>query len=250
MLEWYRADLHIHTVLSPCAELSMGPIDIVNTAIENELDIIAITDHNSAENVRAVLDVAKDKNLTVIPGMEVYTREGAHMICLFPDIDSTMLFQDFIYESLTPGIYDKSFFGPQYVCDKDENIIYENKKFLGLPIKATIENVANKVNELNGIIYPAHIDRKSHSILRVLGFIPDNIFVRAVEISLPPDQAKERLRFLNNTQYTILTASDAHDISMIGTKTTYFRLAAPNFAEIKKAIEKLEGRGAYLNLPN
>jgi len=250
MLDWYKADLHIHTVLSPCAELSMGPIDIVETAIKNELDIIAITDHNSAENVRAVMDVAKDKKLTVIAGMEVYTREGAHMICLFPGLENVLVFQDFIYENLTPGIYDESFLGPQYVCDKDENIINENKRFIGLPIKASIENVANKVNDLNGIIYPAHIDRKSHSILRVLGFIPENIHVHAVEISLPPDQAKERLRFLNNTQYTIITASDAHDISMLGTKVTYFNIAAPNFAEIKKAIEQKDGRGAYLQLPN
>ena len=74
MLDWYRADLHIHTVLSPCAELNMGPIDIVKTAIKNDLDIIAITDHNSAENVNAVMEVARNTNLTVIPGMEVYTR--------------------------------------------------------------------------------------------------------------------------------------------------------------------------------
>jgi len=71
----------------------------------------------------------------------------------------------------------------------------------------------------------------------------------AVEISLPPDQAKERLRFLNNTQYTILTASDAHDISMLGSKITYFNIAAPNFVEIKMAIENKEGRGAFLQLP-
>ncbi len=249
MLDWYKADLHIHTVLSSCAELNMGPIDIVNTAIKNDLDIIAVTDHNSAENVRAVMDVAKNKNLTVIPGMEVYTREEAHMICLFPDLENTMLFQDFIYENLTPGIYDESILGPQYVCDKDENIIEKNKRFLALPVKASIEDVANHVNALNGIIYPAHIDRKSYSILRVLGFIPDNIHVHAVEISLPPDQAKERLRFLNNTQYTILTASDAHDISMLGSKITYFNIAAPNFAEIKMAIEKKDGRGAFLQLP-
>jgi len=250
MLDWYRADLHIHTVLSPCAELNMGPIDIVKTAIKNDLDIIAITDHNSAENVNAVMEVARNTNLTVIPGMEVYTREEAHMICLFQNLEKVMLFQDFVYDKITPGLNDDSMIGPQYICDKNENIIEKNKRLLTFPIKASVEMVANKVNDLDGIIYPAHIDRKSHSILRVLGFIPDNIHVHAVEISLPPDQAKERLRFLSNTQYTIITASDAHEISLIGTKVTYFNIAAPNFAEIKKAIEKKDGRGAFLQLPN
>ena len=50
----YRADLHVHTVLSPCAEVEMIPPLIVQKALELTIDLIAITDHNASANVYAV----------------------------------------------------------------------------------------------------------------------------------------------------------------------------------------------------
>lgn len=50
----FHMDLHVHTVLSPCAELDMGAPDIVGKCIEERIDIIAITDHNAVENAMAV----------------------------------------------------------------------------------------------------------------------------------------------------------------------------------------------------
>ena len=55
----FRADLHIHTVLSPCGDLEMGAPDIVARALEERLDIIAVTDHNAADNCPAVIGAAK-----------------------------------------------------------------------------------------------------------------------------------------------------------------------------------------------
>lgn len=46
-MKWYKADLHIHSVLSPCGSLDMSPKNIVQSALDKELEIIAITDHNS-----------------------------------------------------------------------------------------------------------------------------------------------------------------------------------------------------------
>lgn len=76
-------DLHIHTALSPCADKDMTPNNIVNMACLKGLDAIAITDHNSCMNVRAVMSCGEEKDLLVIPGMEVETREEVHVICLF-----------------------------------------------------------------------------------------------------------------------------------------------------------------------
>ena len=44
----YRADLHVHTCLSPCGELEMLPRAIVARALELGLDILGICDHNAA----------------------------------------------------------------------------------------------------------------------------------------------------------------------------------------------------------
>ena len=46
----YLTDLHVHTVLSPCASVEMTPSLVVETALELGLDIIAVTDHNAGDN--------------------------------------------------------------------------------------------------------------------------------------------------------------------------------------------------------
>ena len=76
-------DLHIHTVVSACAEIEMIPPLIVRRALELGLDLIAITDHNTAENVEAVQEAARGTALKVLPGMEVQTSEEVHILCLF-----------------------------------------------------------------------------------------------------------------------------------------------------------------------
>ncbi|NLB79150.1 MAG: PHP domain-containing protein, partial [Clostridiaceae bacterium] len=62
----YWVDLHIHSCLSPCAEEDMTPNNIVNMALLKGLDIIAITDHNSAKNLKAVIDAGSRQGLLVI----------------------------------------------------------------------------------------------------------------------------------------------------------------------------------------
>lgn len=248
MLNWYTADLHLHTVLSPCADLSMGPRDIVKKAIEQKLDMIAVTDHNSAENVKAVVNAAAGTGLTVVPGMEVYVREGAHMICLFPDADTDMEFQQFVYQHLQDGKSDPDIFGQQIVVDEQENIIGENDRLLAFPLKASLEMVAKRTAELQGIIFPAHIDRKSFSLLRVLGFIPDNLNIDAVEISGEYDDAAKTIRWLKNSRYAVLRNSDSHHIDLVGSKKTHLKLAAPNFTELKLAIQARAGRCAAVQV--
>ena len=54
-----KADLHVHTCLSPCSGLDMSPREVVNAAIQKGIDLIGICDHNSAENVLAVKKAAE-----------------------------------------------------------------------------------------------------------------------------------------------------------------------------------------------
>lgn len=246
-MRWFKADLHIHTVLSACAELTMGPKDIVRAALARGLDLIAVTDHNSAENVGAVIGAAEGTPLWVVPGMEVYTREEAHMICLFETTEQALAFQEVIYDHLPEGDYDGELLGPQYVCDKDEHVLGENRRFLPFPVALTVHAVAGFVIDLGGIIYPAHIDRKSNSLLHSLGFIPGNLPLHAVEIAKPYDEAIRQLGFLQKSPYSIIRSSDAHDIDQLGGKYTFFKMDDLTFIELKMAIEKRDGRCASLN---
>lgn len=48
-------DLHMHSVLSPCGDMGMTPNNIVGMALLKEVDYIALTDHNTAKNLPALL---------------------------------------------------------------------------------------------------------------------------------------------------------------------------------------------------
>src|SRR5512144_2700049 len=96
----FRADLHVHTVLSPCAEVEMIPPRIVQQALELEIDLIAITDHNASANVGAVQKAAEGTNLTVLPGMEVQTREDVHLLTIFESADALNAWQGQVDRSL------------------------------------------------------------------------------------------------------------------------------------------------------
>ena len=95
-----NVDLHIHSVLSPCAHLLMTPGNIIRRALEVELDVIAITDHNSIGNLETALKIAADKPLRIIPGMEVESREEVHLLCYFKELDRAMEWQKIVDENL------------------------------------------------------------------------------------------------------------------------------------------------------
>ena len=246
-MRWYKADLHIHTVLSPCAELSMGPKNIVKKALASQLDMIAITDHNSAQNIAGVIDAASDMKLTVIPGMEVYSREEAHIICLFETIDHALRLQDIIYDHLTAGVNDPDWFGNQYIVDGHENVLAECPRLLGMPTDLHVHEIVSYVIDLGGIVYPAHIDRRANSMLNALGFIPNNYPLDALEITLPFEEAVKRHVFLKNTPFSLIRSSDAHMIYQLGSKVTWFYMEEPTFAELKRALKKEDGRRTSLS---
>lgn len=81
-----RADLHLHTTAS---DGSLTPREVVLKAVELELDVIAITDHDTVSGIAPALAVAKSyPQLTVIPGVEINTdvRKGeVHILGYFID---------------------------------------------------------------------------------------------------------------------------------------------------------------------
>jgi predicted transcriptional regulator len=99
-LKTYRAELHVHTVLSPCAQVEMIPPLIVRSALENHINLIAITDHNHTANIGAVQKAASGTGLVVLPGIEIQTREEVHVVCLFDTLEQAQSFQAFVDQTL------------------------------------------------------------------------------------------------------------------------------------------------------
>lgn len=98
---FYKADLHIHsygvgTGSYDVTDMTNTPQAIVDLAISKGLKVISITDHNQWLNSMAAVQYAVDKDILVVPGIEVSTTQG-HLLTYFETVD---LLQQF-YGSLT-----------------------------------------------------------------------------------------------------------------------------------------------------
>ncbi|MGC9490692.1 MAG: PHP domain-containing protein [Thermovirgaceae bacterium] len=242
----YYADLHVHTVLSPCAELDMGAPEIVDKCRREGIDIIAVTDHNASGNTKAVSDAACGTGLTVICGVEVQSSEDIHILCLFPDFEAVSSFEKWIRNRLPPVENRPESFGYQLVIDKNNKILEQAPYLLLQGIEATAEEVILKTREHGGASILAHIDRPVYSYVAVLGLIPDDLQVDAVELSGKLSK-EEALAWKEKAGgRTIIRSSDAHRLSDLkGDLTTDFLLERPCFEEIVMALGGSFGRKVF-----
>lgn len=239
----FKMDLHIHTALSPCAQKEMTPPKIIHAARAKGLHLIAVTDHNTAENVQATIEAARDSGIFVIPGMEVQTREEVHLICLFPSVSACMSWQDTVYKNLPALVNRPEVFGTQPVMDCTGQIVGELDRLLLVSTNMTVESTAADVAALGGICIPAHVDRPSYSLISALGFIPEGLPIQAVELSRHISAEEAALTMPNLNKYCYLSSSDAHCLQDVGINPTIlFCAASPNFDDVKKALINNSGR--------
>jgi hypothetical protein len=78
---WILCDLHMHTEWSH--DCSIPVPDLLDHAEAIGLGAIAITDHNRFGGAREAVELARDRDLTVIPGEEVKTDGQGEVIGLF-----------------------------------------------------------------------------------------------------------------------------------------------------------------------
>jgi 3',5'-nucleoside bisphosphate phosphatase len=241
-MKLFRADLHIHTVLSPCGDLDMSPGRIVEEAAEKGLDIIGITDHNSTLHCSLTARLAEEKGIFVMQGAEVTTKEEVHCLAFFENTAALEKFQEFLNSSLTPIKNDPDTFGFQLVVDENELIVYEEKNLLLSALNKSLEEVESFVHSLNGLFIPAHIDRRKNSIYSQLGFIPSDLRADALEVSYASTPGQFRETHPEIKRFNIIRSSDAHFPEDIGRKITCFLLEEVSYKEIAYALAGLNGR--------
>jgi len=237
----FRADLHVHTVLSPCAEVEMIPPLIVQKALEKNIDLIAITDHNASANVRAVQKAAQETNLTVLPGMEVQSREDVHLLTIFETIEELETWQTEVDHALPDLPNQPDFFGEQFVVDETGNFIRNEPRLLLTSTSLSIDEIFVRVKELGGLVIPAHVERTAYGLLPTLGLISENWQLLALEISRRTTPEKAAVIFPELRQYPLIQSGDVHRLDeFLG--TTIFTLASPSLVEIKMAFNQIDGR--------
>jgi hypothetical protein len=222
----FKADLHIHSCLSPCASLEMSPSAIVEKAKSAGLDLIAITDHNSALNAPALQDVCvRTGGIHALFGMEVTTAEEIHCLALFDNTDSVLELGEYIY-SLLPEVKNKADkYGDQVYVDADENILGEVEKFLGVAADISYERLGNTVHE-----------REIFGLIHQVGYLPDFPF-DAVEISRHYLKRGYDPNAISG-KYSYLSASDSHYLDGVGSVINYIEAEDFSIEALRAAINK------------
>ena len=232
----YAYDLHIHTCLSPCGDALMTPPNIANMAYIAGLDIIAVTDHNSARNARAVINASCDLPLVVIPGIEVTTAEEIHVVCLFPDADSAEKAGLELEKHLPPVQNRPEFFGEQVIMDENEEITGTFPFLLSNALDISIDILPEFIGGLGGFCYPAHIDRPANSIISVFGALPVTPKFTTLEVHNPQQFFENDGNAFYREKYTIITSSDAHNLPDISEREHMIELDEPTFGSLHKAL--------------
>jgi len=201
----YFADLHIHSCLSPCGDDDMTPCNIAGMAKIKGLDVIAVTDHNTARNLPAVQRACEAYGLLLLPGMEITTREEVHLLGYFDSVQTALCFSNMLREHLPRKKNNPRFFGRQLVMNEDDEVIAEEEALLIGATDLTLKSAAEQITAYGGVAVPAHINRGSNGLLINLGFMPDDPFYTTVEAArhLPCDENALRGRH-------VLHSSDAH----------------------------------------
>ncbi len=224
-------DLHIHSALSPCGDNDMTPNNIVNMAMLNELDMIAVTDHNSCKNCAAAVEIGQAVGITVVPGMELTTSEDIHVVCYFPDINAAKAFDEKVSETLLPVPNEPDIFGHQYIMDKEDEIIDELETLLIGSCDISIMGVVALVKSFGGACIPAHVNRESYSIISVLGEIVPECNFKFIEVSKSGNPS--------DYDYPSFSSSDAHYLENISERINSIELPENS---AKALIDYINGR--------
>lgn len=244
-LSEYLVDLHLHSVLSPCAGLEMGAVDVVRKSSSEGISIIAVTDHNHVANFRALRDAADESGepLLVLPGMEVQSMEDIHVVLVFPDEDTAYEYKDWLWQKM-PNIKNKEErFGYQLIIDKDGNIIDQEEVLLIQGAMRTVDEISSQALKKGCIVIMAHMDRPSFSYEAVLGRLPGEFMCSAIELSPMVMESSISGWSAKYPGRTLIRSSDAHKLDQISRyKCSRMKLGGLSFKEIFFALKHENGR--------
>ncbi len=241
LLKKFKTDMHIHSCLSPCGDWEMSPKRIVQQSLEVGLDLIAICDHNTAENAGVAMREGEKQGVHVLPGMEVCSKEEVHILALFEKLAQALEMQAYVYANL-PGENNPDVFGCQVVANGNDEVLGENPRLLIGATRLGLHDIVEKTHELGGLSLCSHVDRPGYGIINQLGFIPADLALDGVEVSRHVKLADAHKTLAGIEKFCCITTSDAHFLDDIGKVWTVFQMAEPTIEEIRKSLLQQEGR--------
>ncbi len=239
------------------------------------LDIIGICDHNSAENIQYAINAVRTPHLnpfpvktgrekdggmdcrhsqpfrmadfpcpslTVLPGMEICTKEEVHILGIFDELSAVLKLQELVYQSLPEEKNNPELFGEQIIANEFDEVEGYNERLLIGASSLSIKEVVDEIHRLRGIAIASHIDRESFSVISQLGFISEELNFDALEISPNITIEEANRKFPEIKKFPIIQNSDAHFLEDIGKANTDFYIQEPTIEEIRMALLNEKGR--------
>ena len=205
----YYYDLHIHSCLSPCGDNDSTPNNIVGMGVLAGLQIMALTDHNTCRNCPAFFAAAKKQGIIPVAGMELTTAEDIHMVCLFPDLESALAFDEEVQTRRIRIPNRTDIFGDQWVMDANDEVVDVEPDLLSNATTISVEEAPPLAEKYGGVCYPAHVDRQANGIIATLGFLPPDMHFPTVEMHDGEKEADYRQKHVP-ADTRVVIGSDAH----------------------------------------
>lgn len=216
----------------------MTPADIAAMAALKGLDIVALTDHNSALNCPAFFACAKRAGITPIAGLEVCTAEEIHVLCLFAELDAALALSERIYRALPPVTDMRGVFGEQLVMDEHEHITGRVAHLLTNAADIGFDALYDEVTASGGVFIPAHIDRPSNSLLSQFGWVPPDSRFTCAEVAHPENLPGLLAAHPYLRQCRIITGSDAHSLGNISEARHFLHAASSGAGDVLRALSQ------------
>lgn len=181
-------------------------------AASKGIQVLALTDHNSALNCPAFAAACERYKIVPLFGMELCTREELHLLALFSSLEAALDFGEQIYTLLPPFPNDPERLGDQVQVDEDDYILQEVPLYLGAALDLGVDEAGPYIRDAGGLPIPAHIDRPSWSMTSQLGFVAEGPWAALECLRLPPPAVDTR-------GYPLLCSSDAHWPEQVGSRS-------------------------------
>lgn len=229
-------DLHVHSCLSPCGDNDATPANIAQLGALLELDVMALTDHNSCKNCPAFFEAAKSVGILPIAGMELTTAEEIHVVCLFPGLREAMGFDAEVYPRLLPIVNDVQIYGEQLIMDARDKVTGSPEFCLINATSIDLYSLSGLVKKFSGIMIPAHIERSAFSLISLLGFVPDDCGFDCVEIRSKEAVENLKLQHPYLESCNIIHNSDAHTLEAISLPVNKLTVREKSAAAVLEAL--------------
>lgn len=220
--EFVKVDLHVHTPGShDYKEDDVSPEDFVQALREEDIDLVAITDHDCSGWYEEIREAAEDTSIKVLPGVEITTPQGSerqiHMTAIFPPEKSHKVEHVLSKIDIDPANPEDAQAGQK------------------------ISNICDVVRRNGGLPILAHIDEKAGADYEIEGDgrIKQEIFdeerVAAIEVVYPETRD-------DYPGFPAIQSSDAHSREELGRGYTYLKVTEPSFEGFRTALSDPESR--------